>query len=188
MMKQVDPEKLKSFINAAQLCLTVPIASFMANEKNIWLKFNTHPRGDKGFDSFQKLTDGKWDEKELRLIINNFDGLFGTPIINFLMLSRLKEKNMIALAKIDAQYRPLVKKILGTRQIGLERSIDNPKQAAEILFSHVQKQKMTLRELSEKSGLTQMAISNFKTGKDIRLSSLIQISKALGIRVILDES
>ncbi len=43
---------------------------------------------------------------------------------------------------------------------------------------------MTLRELSQKTGLTQVALSNFKSGKsDMRLSSFLKILSALGLKL-----
>lgn len=45
---------------------------------------------------------------------------------------------------------------------------------------------MTIRELAEKTGLSMVAISNFRSGKDIRLSNFIKIAEALGLRLKLE--
>ena len=53
-----------------------------------------------------------------------------------------------------------------------------------LLNKFVGRRKMTLRELSQKTGLTQVALSNFKSGKsDMRLSSFLKILSALGLKL-----
>ncbi|MBI4211272.1 MAG: hypothetical protein HY540_01405 [Deltaproteobacteria bacterium] len=72
-------EHLKSFVNAAQLCLQTPIKSTILNSNNIfWIRFQATPQ------------------------------IISTSLVKFLMLSRLQEKNMRALAKLDAKYQPFV--------------------------------------------------------------------------------
>lgn len=44
---------------------------------------------------------------------------------------------------------------------------------------------MTIRMLAEATGLTQVAISNFKAGGDIRVSNLIRIARALRMRLMV---
>lgn len=184
----LDSEGLRFLINALQLCIKTPIAGFFASGTDILhLKFSTAPHDDKGFEYFQKLVTGKWNEKELSFEVKNLKELLSSPLLNFLMLSRLQKENMRTLARIDAQYRPLAKKIIDDYQDKPDERIQDIKQASQVVFSHVAQQKMTLRELAAKSDLTQAALSNFKAGNDIRLSSLVKILKALGLNLMIGE-
>lgn len=185
-MKKPNKEQIQSLLNTLQLCIKTAIADHRASDNNILqLKFSSAPQDDKGFEYFQKLVDGEWDEKKTSLTIKNADSFLSTRVFNFLMLSRLQEKNMRMLAKLDTQYQPFVKKTLGDHQDALEEIIEDLEKASAIVFSHVEKQQITLRELSHKSGFSQVALSNFKAGKDIRLSSLLKILKALKLTLTI---
>lgn len=178
---------MKELINALQLCIKTAIASHrVAGKDTLLLKFHSIPKNDKGFEYFRKLFGSNWDEKERLLTIRNFSALLSPAVINFLMLSRLRDENMKALAKLDPQYRPFVQKILGDYQENPIGNVESIQQAVAIIFSSVEKQKITLRELSQRSGLSQVALSNFKTGNDVRLSSLIKILKALKLTLTID--
>lgn len=60
------------------------------------------------------------------------------------------------------------------------------KSSVRAIFQRIEQQHMTLREVAEKSGLSQVSISNFKAGRDIKLSSLLKILKVVGIKLRLD--
>ena len=173
-------------INAMQLSLATPIAGFLAADTGILrIKFKSTPRQDKGFGYLQRLLKGEWAGGDLSFAIKIPGDLFLRQLTNFLMLSRLQEKNMRTLARLDPQYQPFVQKIFGGSIRASEAVVYDPKQAADIIFEQVKKQKMTIRELSQKSGLTQVTLSNFKVGRDIRFSTLLRILKTLKLSLMI---
>lgn len=187
-MKKTILELVDIWMNALQLCFKTPISSYtLAPEDILLINFESVPQKDSGFEYFRKLfgKDADWDEEKLVLRVRNFSKMSG-PAYNFLMLSRLRDENMKALAKLDPQYRPFVQTILGEYSEPMDEKVETLQQASQIAFSHVEKQKMTLRELAHRSGLTQVAMSNFKGGKDIRLSNFLKILKALQLRLTID--
>ena len=92
----------------------------------------------------------------------------------------MEDQNVQKLAELDSSYIPFLNK-LGLKE-NLASNIENLKDAAAFIFKLVENRQLTLRELSQRTGLTQVALSNFKSGKsDIRLSSFLKIASALGL-------
>ena len=105
-------------------------------------------------------------------------------LTTFLLLTRMEEKNIQKLAEIDSSYAPFLSK-LGLKE-DVIFNVNNLKDASAFVFKLVENRKLTLRELSQKTGLTQVALSNFKLGKsDMRLSSFLKITSALGLKLKL---
>lgn len=189
-MKKTILELVDIWMNALQLCFKTPISGYSLEPEDVLLiNFESVPQKDRGFEYFLKLfgKDADWDKSTLVLKVKNFSKMSG-PAYNFLMLSRLRDENMKALAKLDTQYRPFVQTILGEYAEAVEEKVETLRQASQIAFSRVEEQKMTLRELAHRSGLTQVALSNFKSGKDIRLSNFLKILKALKLHLTIDRS
>ncbi|OGQ22027.1 MAG: hypothetical protein A3I05_01265 [Deltaproteobacteria bacterium RIFCSPLOWO2_02_FULL_44_10] len=183
-----DKERLNLFMNTVQLCIQTPIDDWKMQDPNtLLLFFRTAPKRDKGLDFVTKLVDGTWNEKRNILTFNNFKNISWAQLMNFLMLSRLNEENMKALAKMDAQYRPFVRKLFGGEERNTDEPLETPEQVSRFIFSCVEKQNMTLRKLADKSDLSQVSLSKFKTGNDIRLSSLLRILKALGLKITIEK-
>jgi transcriptional regulator with XRE-family HTH domain len=90
----------------------------------------------------------------------------------------MEEDNILKLADAD-EFAADIAVRLGLKARDL--SLSNLSEVASIVSSAMEKRKMTIRELAEASGLTQVSIGNFKSGKDMRLSSLLKILKALGL-------
>ncbi|MBI2342907.1 MAG: helix-turn-helix transcriptional regulator [Deltaproteobacteria bacterium] len=196
MTMPVDKVQIDLFVNAAQLCLQTAIKRVIWDQLNIsghasgshmlQLVFDRDPRGDEHFAYFQQLTRGRWDAKRSGLMIDNINQLLQTPIVSFLMLSRLSKEHMLHLARLDAKYRPCVEQLFGKAWTSKTVIVERPQEAAAVVFAHVAQQRMTIRTLAEKTGLTQVALSKFKGGQDIRLSNVLKILKALGLRLWIE--
>lgn len=180
-MITVSHDQMNALINAMQLCIQSVIDSWSNNGSNsISIQFDSMEPTDKKFQKLKKLLPMA-SETTNKIILIDFDADYCRALTTFLLLTRLEDKNMQKLAAMDSGYDLFLQKL------GLKRdsvtSIASLQEATQVIFKIVEERKMTLRELSEKSGLTQAALSNFKTGKtDIRLSSFLKIAAALGLK------
>lgn len=102
----------------------------------------------------------------------------------FLLLTRLDDEQMQALASCDSRYQAVVKglKLSDHSQVS---SIHNVQSLAHFIFKEIENRKLTLRELSQLSGLTQGMLAKFKKGNDLRVSSLLNILDALDLKIII---
>lgn len=170
------------FMNALQLSLNSKIDSIAIDPHRVVLDFERFDRNDSKTALFEKLVPGNWVKPEKSYQINDPHTVENELLINFLQLSRLEEKNAVKLAEIDPRYRPFVD------QMGLltNSPIMDFSSLNSIIFKKIQERKMTLRELSEKTGISQVALSQLKKGRDMRLSNLFKILKALGMILKLE--
>lgn len=108
--------------------------------------------------------------------------VLNSHLISFLQLTRLDEKNMRSLAELDPKYQIFIDRL------GLDPSnqIKTLKQASQTVFTAVEKQALTLRQLADMTGLTQATLNNFKAGKDVRLSNFLNILKALNLKIKIE--
>lgn len=174
------------FINALQLCLSQPIKKYgvILPSSRMIIDFEEKPEEER-WNYFQTLSQGEWiSHKKFSLTLPQEDAL--ARLTKFLLLTRLKKENIIQLSKMDTdmgyygyQLFPSSSKKQGTEMETLS-------QANQIIFSHVEQQKMTLQTLAHRTGLSMVSISKFKSGKDIRLSNFVKIAKALGLKVKLE--
>lgn len=185
-MTEPSKSELDTFVNALQLCFQSPIKSINVADGQTILCFSGTVTEEKPLSAFEKLVNGQWfvnraKKKESYLIHDNAQ-LTDPTLINFLYLTRLNEANMIALAQINPLYNPLIEKI------GLQTSkiLSRVEDISTTIFAKVEEQKKTLRQIAESTGLTQVSISNFKAGKDIRLSSLLKMAKALQLKIKIE--
>lgn len=176
---------MDEFLNALQLSTDCKIKSGRSENKQIHVSFDQDARDDRHCQFFQNITHGEWsnDGKTLKFSITDDHTL--KMFWTLLMMTRLEDENMRGLAKIDRDFAWL-NNVLDSKQNPAATVIHDIKRASEFVFSEIQNKKMTLRELSELTGLTQVTLSRFKQGQDVRLSSFLQMTRALGIEIILD--
>lgn len=180
MNKPTDQE-LKEFANALQLSIKAKIGAVeIAGENNVRIRFALPPKSGDEFFNFIWLVNGRWENNQSDFVIEGADKIKWSRLNLFLLLTRMKEENIQKLVEID----PSAAEIAGRLKLpSTIANIDSVRKCSQVLFKGMEKKKMTIRELSEASGLTQVAISNFRAGGDIRLSSLIKIINALGMRL-----
>jgi len=180
--KLPSDEDIILLINAIQLCIKSKITGFVRykDDKILTLSFTQITKDDKNLDNIFKLLRVHWN-KQNESYQFDLTAIDISLLTNFFILSRLKKENMIELAFIDKKYQPLIE------QLGLKikkesvTQINNLDDAINRIFEEIKRKGLTIREVSEKTGLTQASISNFKAGRDIRLSNLIKMIHALGL-------
>lgn len=172
---------LNQFINALQLCIKSEISSFAKNDsESFTITFDSIAKNDEGLNIFEKLVPGSWQQDAYTMS--------GTPIdfellTQFLLLTRLKADNMQKLAELDSRYQPYVDQVFGKKHHPLSEEIQKIDQASLLIFEKVKQKNLTMRQLSELTGLTPMTLNNFKSGKDIRFSNFIKLCKAVGVKI-----
>jgi transcriptional regulator with XRE-family HTH domain len=170
---------LVAFANALQLSINTRIGGISAKEDTVEMRFHPNKEaGDLRLEKFSKIFGGVWQNQLKEYVINAPEKIDWAGWTLFLLLTRMEEDNILKLADAD-EFAADIAVRLGLKARDL--SLSNLSEVASIVSSAMEKRKMTIRELAEASGLTQVSIGNFKSGKDMRLSSLLKILKALGL-------
>ena len=192
MTTNLPMDRVALFLNALQLSLKSQVSQAAeiapAQIKNATFFIQIKPsEDDEHLEFFTKIIAGRW----LNDITYNIDDVataLSQDFINFLLITRLNKENMITMAQLAPQYKIFLKKLDFALTTTREVTVENLDQLRKHIFSLVEQDKMTLRELSLKSKITQVGLHNFKKNSDIRCSSLIQICRALGLEIILREA
>lgn len=188
MKEDFFSDNLGEFQSALQLSIDSKIDTVFKNPEVYSLSFQKRPRSDERWAYFEKLTEGEWKEVN-KVYLYQFpqSAIKLEDLTQFLFLSRLEKENMLKLASLDLRYKKYVIKIFGIVEGVSNASIfANPEQIIAFIFSEIEKRKMTIRELAQRTGLSMVSISNFKAGKDIRLSNFLKILSVLGIKMKLE--
>lgn len=199
MNHRPSKEEIDQFINALQLSIASKISRWKIAEPYLLVDFDLAKDDEKlnlflglmGPDIirdkqfFFKRTDADKPTQETEnatLLLSDL-----TPTLTqFLLLTRLDRENMEKLAKRDPQYRLLVSKIGRNEPYPPESHeiiVGTISDAAPFVFRKAKEAGASLRVLSEKTGLSTMALGKIKKGGDLRLSSLIKLCAALGLRL-----
>lgn len=180
-----NKEKVGSFLSALQLCIKgVVVASWDDNLANLTLRFDEQ-KTEPSLQTFSGIVSGQW-MTEHEFFVSQVKEILSHEFISFLLVTRLVKENMIKAAEIEPSYKKYVQK-LGLTSARDDCILKNLEQARRLIFDQMAEKKMTWKELSQKSGLTSMALNNFKTGSDMRLSSFLKITQALGLKLILQK-
>lgn len=178
-MSEIAMEQLDELANALQLSIETKISRISQDGDSLKIEFDAEPRReDRKLFSFLGLVEGDWDGGSRAFIVRNAGSLKLPKIILFLLLTRMDEENIHKIAELDESAREIAEK-LGVRSSG--SMIDSVEKCSKAIFERMQKRKMTIKELAEATGLTQVTISNFKSGRDVKLSNLLKIARALGM-------
>lgn len=180
-MTSLTSHELDEFANALQLSITTKIIGVASKDGGVEISFESRPRpADKNLRNVLKLFKGKWTSDGMIFVIHEAEKITWPQITLFLLLTRMNEKNIAKLVQMDESARKTAEK-LGFKCPSA--GVESVKKCSEIIFEKMRKKKMTIRELSELTGFTQVSICNFKAGKDIKLSNLIKIIMALGAKL-----
>lgn len=165
-----------TFISALQLSIKTKIKFIDEDNNDLKIHFDKPPPADdKNFNRFTELLKGDWIDDDKCYVIHSANKIDWQKMTLFLLLTRLDEKNIIKLVQIDKSFRDIAIEKLGISSANVE----NIKHCSEIIFKKMKEKGITYRQLAESTGLTQVTISNFKSGKDIKLSNLIKIIQVL---------
>ncbi len=181
---------LDEWINAVQLSIQTPIAGVSWEDQDtLQIQFTNSPKKDSQLDDFTTLVSGQWSPNKHTLTIRQGRQLPFELLTNFFLLTRLQKPLMVKLAEQDPKYLPYLDKLNLVKPGTLsQRPIGTLSEAASYLFACVAQKKMTLRELSEATGLTQVSLSRFKGGQDVKLSNFLKIAHALALSLHVSSS
>lgn len=188
----ITNEYIEAFVNALQLCLKYQVIRYDYNfaEDVFLMSFTSTESHDESLDKFKRLVPGeskKLDKYKHQYRIKNFQQLDLGLLTNFLLLTRLQDDQIRAIADHDPRYRPYAK-TLGLLSAEIDSTpILSLVQARDFIFRTIEKKAVSLAMVAQQAGLSQVSLSNFKAGGDIRLSNLLNIAKALGIKLTMKE-
>lgn len=176
-------EYINAFANALQLSVESPISKIAATiSDDIEIIFERTPSKNSGWKYFCRIIPGDWNAETTTYVFSRH--AISSSLITFLLLTRLQLQPMKKIAEIDAQYVPFVT-ALQLIPTAKSNGIATVQDIVRSIFQRIEQQHMTLREVAEQSGLSQVSISNFKAGRDIKLSSLLKIAKVVGLKLRL---
>jgi hypothetical protein len=186
-------QELEGFANALQLCLAAKINAVVGDSKGgVVVNFNDIPEEDIELKLFMLLVKGKWKENKKSYEIENASEVDWAKITSLLLVTRLSKDNILNLAEREVLAQKLVREAVAQKILSDMNEIESDtvsvvsvQELSRFIFGRLEEKKMTIRELSEKTGLTQTALSNFKSGKDIRFSSLLKIASALKLKLYM---
>lgn len=180
-MNNPTGQELKEFSSALQLCIKTKVNAVTGGDGEVIITFDSQPKlDDLQLHKFLKLFDCHWKEDLKTVVVKNENEINWPQLTLFLFLTRMDEGNISKLAEIDESAGEIAGKL---RLKPHDATIESVKMCSKVIFDNMKDKKMTIRELAERTGLTQVSISNFKAGKDIRLSNLMKIVRALRMHV-----
>lgn len=185
-MSRHSKDSINHFFNAMQLSLTSTLGVIPGEG---CILFEELEDKDPHLKLMEKLLPGHWASVgqgtaiQHVYYIKDFDKLDLPHITDFLILTRLNKKNILALAKNNTPFLPFFKQ-LGMAQNS--HTIDSLQAFANLLLADMDQKNLTIRQLADMTGLTQLSISKFKSGKDIKLSNLMKVAQVLGRRIVIE--
>lgn len=181
-MNMPTEQELDEFIGALQLSIKTKINNYLCIGDTVVVTFEKKSDDESNLMKILTLFDSKWNANKTELTISGGNKINWSKLTLFLLITRMNEENIRKFISMDESAR----EIAGKLGLSFGSQISDIKRCSQIIFGRMQKKKMTIRELAESSGLTQVSISNFKIGKDIRLSNLLKIIKALGLCIKIE--
>lgn len=174
---------IDEFINALQLCLNIEISDIHSRDDDIVVRLSGGQTQDSRLDDLKKLFPHTKDAYGILSFLIPIHEAVDRNLIQFLQLTRLDRENIQKIIEIDSRYEGFANKL------GLFRRLSNLEtlhDASRAIFRQVEKKSMTIRQIADSTGLTQVAISNFKSGKDVKLSNFLKITRAVGLKAKLE--
>jgi DNA-binding Xre family transcriptional regulator len=193
-MTSFPETSIPEFVNALQLSIESSINSAAAiGTESIIINFDVVCSPDTRLDLFTKFFPGTWNKKHESYEVNFIAmGLDLSLVTNFLLLTRLNPENIKRILPTGYFDKILLRQPKEKEALSgkinsdfLMKEVKNNKNIKAFFFELVEEKKMTLREISENSGITQATIHNFKTGVDIRLSTFLKLCQSLKIKIFL---
>lgn len=188
-MSEISKELLNEFVNALQISINSEIIDVRHKpDQSLSIAFKRVPvtqiTRDESLKRFVEMTGCVWED-DAALVMPKMDESHLALLKDFLILTRLKLENIKALSQMDARFSRFARNIPGLAEGGEGTACANIGQISQAIFNEMKQKSVTIRELAEKTGLSMVSLSNFKSGKDIRLSNFLKIAKALGVKLRL---
>lgn len=193
-MIPISNDHIRGFVNALQLCISSQIMSwqgphYRSSDNLFVINFGPWDPDDSNLEKFQKIVPGRWVTSEFKkriysYFIQNLDQIDLSLLTNFLLLTRLQDDQIVSLASQDARFRPF-EEALGLASKEAAKPIVALADIRDVVFKTIGQKNMSLKTVAELTGISQVSLSNFKAGNDIRISTLLKIAKALGVKLTL---
>lgn len=192
-MTDATDDQIDGLMNALQLCCNSQIMGWhKPSHKNVnnafVITFAPKASNDAGLKKFDLLVQGQWGASQHHRIenyaIQNLNQMEVGQLTNFLLLTRLQDEQVASLATQDARFRPFAE-ALGLIPKTTAAPIVALSDIRDIIFKTIDQKGLSLKTVAELTGISQVSLSNFKAGNDIRISTLLKIARALGIKVLL---
>lgn len=176
----------QEFLSALQLSIQTPIEFITDSDQDgeFIIRFVTSPINDQKLNHFIKLVGARWGKDKTIIHFSLKDDNEISTLTDYLYLTRLNLENLKGVATFNKKYREYFQKMFGKQEIP-HLVLKDLKTISEIFSDFLKEKKITLRELSKRTNLTQASLSRFKTGQDIRLSNFLKIVEALGLQIFL---
>lgn len=182
-------EEINLFVNAVQLCIKSKIQGVILPKTHppcLTIHFDKVDEKDDKLQLLNQLLGEHTHLDDNSLLIYHPTSESIALLTQFLQLTRLEKTNMLKIAELDSRYQPFIKKLNLRKNNPASQQLDSIEKVIKFIFEEVEKQSLTLRELSEKTGLTQMTINNLKSGRDIRFSNLLKILNVLNLKLKIE--
>jgi len=188
-MKSFSKEGLEAFVNALQLSIKTKVLDWAIDRHSgeCYVHLEKTKTKDEYLALVCKLSFVKWDKKKNLLKINFEHEEALSSLTSFLLLSRLQIKNIQSLAEGNVVYQQFAQQMGLLSHKHAKTEVQNVQQIMDYFFFVMSEKDTTFRELSEKTGLSQMAIHNAKAGGDVRLSSFLKLAKALDVKIYFEK-
>lgn len=187
--QEFSTDETNLLLNAIQLGIKSTVKSLrletIQNNVVVSLMFKIVERPDVELELLTTLLPGQWLKS--KYVFHWPRDVSISELTQFLMLTRLDQKNMLKLAEIDPRFVKYTNKLnlKNTLPPATPHPIHSIEQAAQTISKTLKEQNGTLRSLAEQCDLTQVALSRFKSGGDIRLSNFLKLAEALNLEVTL---
>lgn len=194
-MAIITPEQIKTFISALQISVSSPLTHHLLTQFDteghiLKIGFAQKVPGDKGLKKFERIMPGKWKSlgggKNWEYGIEALEAFDIVSITNLLLLTRLQDDQIVALVEQDPRYRPYAQALGLLPESKGGAPILSLGQARDLIFQTIAQKGLSLAAIAQHAGLSQVSLSNFKAGGDIRLSNLLKIAKAVGVKLVLN--
>lgn len=190
-MATITNEQFEAFINALQLCLKHELNYRYAPQNNIqscFIGFSSTTPDNGNLDKIQRLIPGHWEtlgKYNHQCHIEHLQKINTGLLTSFLLLTRLQDDQIVALANQDHRYRPYAQALGLLAESKGGAPILSLGQARDLIFQTIAQKGLSLAAIAKHTGLSQVSLSNFKAGGDIKLSNLLKIAEATGLKFSL---
>lgn len=181
-MKRIAGLDLKIFLDLLSKCFESRIKSHHFDEHDALILDFDLEKDDPRLTVLAKLIPGKWRPPACYRI-EEFEFL-NPDFLKFLDLTRLEAEHMLNLVAMAPRFEKLIEPFKGQLQVK-KYKIKDLSDTIPIIFGEIQAKNLTLREVSNKSGLTQMALHNYKKGTNIRFDNFLKLASVLDVGVEL---
>ena len=181
-MKRLAGLDLRIFLDHVGKSISSTIRSHRFDEAEaLILEFDIKP-GDYRLAFLTKLVPGKWRPPS-SYRIESFTFL-SRDLLKFLELTKLYPKYMLNLVEMESRFQSFLEPMQKEVELLLQEVIDLGS-VRDKIFSEIQKQSLTLREVAKSADLTEMSLHNYRKKANLRFDNLLKLCRILKIKLFV---